>query len=350
MLRVDGISHRLGDFSLGELSFTVEKGEYFVLLGESGAGKTVLLEVIAGLTQVDQGRVLYEGTDLAGTPIQDRDFGLVYQDHALFPHLTVRGNIGYALPRERRGDVEPLAERVGATHLLDRRPASLSLGEAQRVALARTLARGPRILMLDEPLASLDIRSRAEIRGLLRRIHYGGQTVIHVTHDYHEALSLATRVGVLEGGRLSQVGTPEEVFHRPRSRFVANFVGVRNFFHGVVVESDQGPRFDGGEIQLALPEAEVGTRGHVVFDGEDVTLSCNRPEGSAQNIFAGRIVDCEPVPAGIEVTVQAEAFEGVRFYAIITQASKERMGLNNGTPVWVSFKSTALRFIAEVGV
>ncbi len=344
MLTIDGLSCRLGGFAISGVSFSVAAGDYFVLLGESGAGKTVILELITGLITPEAGRILWDGTDLTQQPIQRRNLGLVYQDHALFPHLTVRQNIGYALPRSEGGCIAELAERVGAQALLDRRPATLSLGEAQRVALARTLARRPRVLLLDEPLASLDVQARTGIRSLLRRLHKQGQTLIHVTHDYEEAVALASRVAVLEQGRIVQIGTPDEIFHRPRSRFVSEFVGIRNFFRGQIVrEPGQAELVTAAGVRFALAgEAASGT-GCIVFESLAVTVHTSRPDGSARNVFAGTIRDIEPVPQGVELAIDV----GETVFALITRTSLEQMGLACGARVWVSFKSTAVRFIPD---
>jgi molybdopterin-binding protein len=324
----------------------VEEGDYFILLGESGAGKTVVLELIAGLLTPGHGRILMGGRDLARVPVQERRLGLVYQDRALFPHLTVRGNIKYALARRERCRVEACAAQVGASGLLDRMPGTLSLGEAQRVALARALVRHPRLLLLDEPLASLDAPSRTAIRSLLRRLNAGGQTIVHVTHDYEEALALASRVAVLENGRIVQSGSPEEVFHRPRSRFVAGFTGVKNFFRGRVHAEGEQQWFLLPGARFALPPGHAPGHGCIVFESDAVTVSPDEPRGSARNVFQGAITDAETVPKGVELTVDI----GLPVHALVTAASFRQLGLAPGRSVWISFKSTAIRFIPDEDV
>jgi molybdopterin-binding protein len=198
--------------------------------------------------------------------------------------------------------------------------------------------------MLDEPLASLDVLSRTGIRSLLRRLHAHGQTILHVTHDYEEAIALATRVAVLEGGAISQVGTPEEVFHHPRSQFVARFAGIRNFFRGELTTLPSGgTRFRTGPVEFHVTTAEAAGSGYVIFARKDVTLSNEPQRGSARNVFRGTIVEVEPVPHGIEVTVDI----GVPIYAVITRESLAEMGLKTGGGVSVGFKSTAIRFLPE---
>jgi ABC-type Fe3+/spermidine/putrescine transport system ATPase subunit len=232
VLEVSNLEVRFPSFTLQEVSFTVEEGEFFLVLGPSGAGKTVLLETLAGIHRPRQGRIRLEGGDLTSVPPEERPIGIVYQDYALFPHLTVEENIRYAL-RFRRGRPafawQDWVGFLGLGPLLSRYPATLSGGEQQRVALARALAAFPRLLLLDEPLSALDPDLRGEIGRELRRLNQEfGLTIIMVTHDFSEVFAYGRRVAVLFGGRLLQVGTPEEVFRRPASAEVAGFVGMEN--------------------------------------------------------------------------------------------------------------------------
>lgn len=350
MLKVDRITKKLGRFALQEISFEVAAGAYFVLLGHSGAGKSLLLEILVGLIAPDAGAVWLNSANITRAAIQHRGLGWLPQDQTLFPHLTVRDNIAY--PFRCRGvrsgnlgaKVEKTASAVGAAGLLDRDPATLSQGEAQRVALARTLAADPDVLMLDEPLASLDVSAKAELRALLRKLHAAGQTILHVTHDYEEALALATRVAILEAGRISQSGTPDEVFHHPKSQFVAHFVGIRNFFKGnLAARGDQTARFTTDGLGFEIATHAPSGPGCMILRSEDVTVSLAQPHGSARNGFRGKIVDAEPAPLGVELTVDI----GALFYALVTRASAEKLGLRPGTEVWVSFKSTAIQFAPE---
>ena len=235
MIGIDGLKVRAGDFALGPLSLRVAAGEYFVLLGPSGAGKTVLLETIAGLRQPAAGRLLLGGEDAAALPPERRGVGFVYQDALLFPHLDVAGNIGFGLrpagaaggvrgaaTREGRvahlPEVRRAAELLGVAALLGRSPRTLSGGERQRVALARALARRPRVLLLDAPLSALDQEAREELQAVLRDLHARIQVpVVHVTHSLEEASALGDRCGLLAGGRLQQVGTPAELIRAPRT-------------------------------------------------------------------------------------------------------------------------------------
>ena len=236
MLDLQNISKNLDEFTVKDISFKVEKGDYYVVLGHSGAGKTVLLEIIAGLITPDSGKVLFNGEDITLQKIQKRKFGLVFQDHAIFPHLSVKENIAYSLKSKKitkqkiHERVEKLAKNFEIEYLLNRRTTNLSGGELQRIALARTLALNPDILLLDEPLSSLDVQLKNDLRRLLRNLNKKGQTIIHVTHDYEEAILLSNKIAVFHDGKIIQSGTTNNVFHHPGSEFVAHFTGVKNYF------------------------------------------------------------------------------------------------------------------------
>ncbi|MDD3641872.1 MAG: ATP-binding cassette domain-containing protein [Candidatus Krumholzibacteria bacterium] len=348
MLEVDGLSKRLGDFSMRDVSFEVGAGEYFVLLGASGTGKTVLLETLTGIISPDSGRVVLRGRDITRIPPQRRSLGVVFQDQVLFPHLSVRGNIAYGPSSRRMGRaqtnkaVERLARETGAEHLLDRRPKTLSGGEAQRVALARALATGPDCLLLDEPLSSLDTVARADLRALLRRLHASGTTIVHISHDYEEAVSLATRIGVMENGTIVQTDTPEEILMHPRSEFVARFVGIRNMYRGRLERGERdASRFIGRGIELdVLTDAGPGPCVALVR-GEDVTIELQHGTSSARNVIAGTVREVLPARLGFEAIIDA----GVEIAAHLAGESVFRMGLRRGMSVFVSIKASAVRVI-----
>ncbi|MDP7640185.1 MAG: ABC transporter ATP-binding protein [Candidatus Hydrogenedentes bacterium] len=353
MLIVDDIAIERNAFALGGLTFDVREGEYFVLLGASGVGKTVLLEAIAGLANPSNGCVRLDGNDITQDSIQSRGFGFVYQDQALFPHLTVAANIVYGLKAHRTPRVEiqarmaELAEAVGIEELLNRYPGTLSGGQAQRVALARALAPKPRCLLLDEPLSALDSAARGSMRGLLRKLHRDGQTVIHVTHDYEEAISLATRVAIMEAGNIVQIGSPAEVFQHPKSEFVARFVGIHNFFKGELSYPEGRPggmaEFSTADMKFTLLTDAAAGPGAIILRSEDITLSSSRPEGSARNIYLGIVRDVAHARLGLEVIVDM----GVEMAALVTESAVEQLGLAPGAEVWTSFKATAAKFLED---
>ncbi len=242
LLEIASLTVRYGaTAAVDALDLTIERGELFVLLGGSGSGKTTLLRAIAGFVQPDAGRILLDGKDFAGVPPYRRPVNTMFQSYALFPHMTVARNVGFglrSLSRDAaRARVAEMLELVAMRDYAARRPHQLSGGQQQRVALARSLAPNPRLLLLDEPLSALDRglreQTRAELVALQRRLGIG---FILVTHDQQEALTMATRIGVMQDGRLRQVGTPAEVYERPASRFVAEFLGAANILPARVRE------------------------------------------------------------------------------------------------------------------
>lgn len=241
MLRLEDISLRLGDFRLREISLHVKPGTYLALLGPTGTGKTVLLETIAGIHKPGSGHIYIKDQDITSLAPEKRHLGIVYQDYALFPHLTVFRNIAFGLRlkgtpgREIRQAVEKMASFLEIGHLLKRLPTRLSGGERQRVALARALVIEPYVLLLDEPLSALDHGTRSRIQNELKRVHVElGVTIIHITHDLTEAFFLADKLAVIENGRLLQEGSPEDVCNRPKDRSVAELVGIENLIEATV--------------------------------------------------------------------------------------------------------------------
>ena len=250
--------------ALDDVSITIRKGEFFTLLGPSGCGKTTLLRCIAGFETPTSGQILLSGADITGTPPNQRRVNTVFQSYALFPHLSVAGNVGFGLQMlgksraELARTVADVLALVQLEALADRYPAQLSGGQQQRVALARALAPAPEVLLLDEPLSALDLKLRKAMQGELKRLQSEtGITFVFVTHDQEEALTMSDRIGVMSAGKLLQVGTPRDIYDRPHNRFVADFIGETNFLNATVVEA--GVRLDTGDV-LALPTgAHSGT-------------------------------------------------------------------------------------------
>ena len=357
MLSVKQISKTYPGFGIEDISFDVQPGEYFVLLGRTGVGKSVLLEIIAGLTRPDSGSVLLDGRDITGEKMQNRRISLVFQSSALFPHMSVHDNVAYPLrwcgktrsQIDRR--VAKLAEDFAISHLLEARPQTLSGGESQRVSLARAVASEPRCLLLDEPLSSLDASSRCEIRALLRKISVNGQLILHVTHDYTEAVSLSTHIAVMEDARIAQIGTVEEIFQHPKSQFIARFVGIRNFFKGRL----EAPEAEGTSLKhfaadglgfAVLTDSPAGP-GSVMVRSEDVTITNAASPTSARNNFAGPIVDIAPVGGGVEVIVDVGQGKSLEIAALITNEAASALALCSGKKVWVTLKAAAVKFIEE---
>ena len=294
LLRIEGVSKTFGNFrAVDELSLDIAAGEFFALLGPSGCGKTTLLRMLAGFETADEGRILLGGRDIAPVLPHERPVNMMFQNYALFPHLDVRDNIAFGLKRAGlpRADIDSrVAEMVALVKLEGmekRKPDQLSGGQKQRVALARSLARRPKILLLDEPLAALDRKLREstqlELMELQRRL---GMTFIVVTHDQEEAMTMANRIGVMNAGRLEQVASPRDLYEAPQSRWVAEFVGDVNLFDGEVASREHSRMTvsTGGGAALAVAEPRnvaVGTAVSVAIRPEKVKLSRRGPGSDA---------------------------------------------------------------------
>ncbi|RIL03427.1 MAG: sulfate ABC transporter ATP-binding protein [Proteobacteria bacterium] len=314
-----GIHKCFGDFTaLRDVNLAVKEGELVALLGPSGSGKTTLLRIVAGLELPDRGSVLFDGEDATARSARDRRVGFVFQHYALFRHMTVFENVAFGLrvrprrerPSERgiRAQVSELLELVQLGALGGRLPSQLSGGQRQRVALARALAVRPRVLLLDEPFGALDSRVRKDLRRWLRRIHEElAITSVFVTHDQEEALELADRVVVMDHGRIEQVGTPEQVYHEPASRFVYEFLGDVNVFHARL---EDGP-------------ARVWVRPHLL----DVSREASERGARAvvERVHA----------AGPTVRVELRTEAGERIQAELTQEQHAQLALARAEAVWV---------------
>src|SRR6266849_2234502 len=361
-----------------ELSFSAEVGRTTVLLGESGAGKSTVLRVLAGLLHPERGHIVFEGVTYFDSgrsiaiPPQQRPFGYVFQDYALFPHLSVFENVAFGLraqhlPRKVvRHRVSEALEQVHLAGYDQRRPAQLSGGQQQRVAIARALALHPQLLLLDEPLAALDVQTRREVRQELRQILSGtGITTVMVTHQYLEALLFGYHILVLEQGRVIQQGSQRDLLQYPRSSYVAELVGM-NFFRGRVIRCETGALCTiqlqnngrpGIELSAALEEQiqkmpGEGDEAYVLVDPRSITLYQTLPDSSARNVFQGTIVQLlrlgSPFGNGSEhvgrVRVSILVDDSVPpLTAEITEASSNRMELSEGKMIYATFKATEAR-------
>jgi molybdate transport system ATP-binding protein len=327
----------------------VDPGEVAALLGPNGAGKTTVLRALAGLLRLGEGRVVLDGSvleDASGrvrVPVERRPVGVVFQDYLLFPHLSVVENVAFGLRARgvRRGAARRAAhawlERLGLPDVAEASPRALSGGQQQRVALARALATSPRLLLMDEPLAALDVSTRAGVRRDLRRRlrEFSGVNLL-VTHDPLEAIALADRLVVIEGGRIVQTGTPAEVAERPRSAYVADLVGVnllRGRGTGEAIEVGEGGRL----------EVVGAGRGEVfaVVPPRSVSLWRSRPDGSPRNVWRGRAANLDLL--GDRVRVRVDARPQPSLVAEVTPAAVAALGLAEGSEVWVSVKATEVR-------
>jgi molybdopterin-binding protein len=308
-----------------------------------------LLEAIAGLIKVNKGCILMNGKDITFDKIQNRGIGLVFQDQAVFPHLSVKENISYSLngkrisKAEKTKIIEEITDILQISKLLNRRPSTLSGGELQRVALARALVQKPDVLLLDEPLSATDSKLRAELRALLRQINRMGQTIIHVTHDFDEAVSLADRIAIINEGTVVQSGTPQEVFGNPVNGFVAHFAGIQNFYKVKIGEKDGNCIAQPEEnLTIFISDSAQTDSGYILIRNEDIILSSAAIESSALNNFEGIITDLYPSRSGMEVVVNI----GITIHAQISRESAIKLNLAQGTKIWVHFKASSVKLIA----
>ncbi len=352
MLRIENLEYRAGHFTLGPVSIKLNGSEYFVLLGPTGSGKSMLLELVSGLRKPVRGNIYFNDIDITPLPPEKRRVGFVTQQNLLFPHLTVRENIAFGMTVRgfRRNKIneriEYVSELTGIKHLLRRSVQNLSGGEAQRVAIARAIAVKPDILLFDEPMSALDRLTRrimqAELKKLQKELNI---PVIHVTHDFEEAIYLAHTLAIIHNGQIVQTGLPEEIFRKPDSRFVAEFLGIENIFKGIVkrVQDNQSTNeefngiFETGNIKFHVLSKHEGPA-FATIRADEIMLSNEVPHTSALNNFRGRITEIIYEGASCRVTVDI----GIPLVALITRISAENLGLKIGMETHVIFKASSL--------
>ncbi len=300
-ITIEGVTKTFGGYTaVDNVSLNIYQGEMFALVGASGCGKTTLLRMLAGFARQNSGRIVIDGTEMSDVPPHERPVNMMFQSYALFPHMSVEGNVGYGIRRlaieraEREQRIAQALEMVQLGHLAKRKPHQLSGGQRQRVALARALIRRPKVLLLDEPLSALDKKLREKTQFELIDLQYRvGITFIVVTHDQDEAMALATRIAVMDRGQVLQVGMPSEIYEFPRSRFVADFVGTTNLFEGTVTGGEPGiVTVQCAETACNLMIDDVGRfsagqRVWVALRPEKIRLSKEPPAGGRVNLLRG---------------------------------------------------------------
>jgi spermidine/putrescine ABC transporter ATP-binding subunit len=359
LLALEALSKTFGPVkAVDNVSFTIEAGEFVSLLGPSGCGKTTLLRLIAGLEQPTQGKIYLEGNSINAVPSHHRQMGLVVQNYALFPHMTVFENVAYGLRVRRLGETEIRKRVTAALELVrlpgfERRfPRQLSGGQQQRCALARALVIQPKLLLLDEALGALDKKLREEMQVELKQLQRTvGVTAIHVTHDQEEALGISDRIVVLNQGRVEQIDTPSAMYENPQTAFVAHFVGEANIFQArvegttpageVVAQSD-----DGIMLHLGARKEEVGEsrRIIVVIRPEYTTLTVKPPE-QPNNILAGRVDAIIYQGNNTKVVVRLDNERRIIVYEPNQVGEEKRKRRTLGEPVWVSWSPTVARIL-----
>ena len=349
-LTVEKLSVVFRQFRLKNVSFELERGETLAILGPSGAGKSVLLETIAGFHPVIGGRVKLDGVDITALPPEQRSLGFMFQDYALFPHMTVEENVAFGVKggqKANRRVVETL-EMVGARHLVDRRPTTLSGGEKQRVALARALAIEPRLFIFDEPLSALDAATREQLREELRRLlRTLRATSLYVTHDRVEALMFGDRIAIMESGRIRQIGTPREVFDHPADAWVARFLGMQLLRPMRLEPEGSGlilAQCDGGTLRVASTGQPQPGREWVAFRPEDAHLE--RQNGQRQSVQGGLAAVVESVvPLGPLFRIDLSG--NTPYSALVTRREHETLNLESGDSVLVSIEPKNLLLVAD---
>lgn len=350
MLDIKNLTADLGEFSLKSIDLRIEQGEYFVLLGPTGTGKTILLEVIAGVYPADEGSISVNGKDITDLPPKDRPISMVYQDYMLFPHLTIEENIRFGLEAEGfpEEEIEKRVDRfvdlLDISDILHRYSRTLSGGERQRATLARSLVMDPDVLLMDEPVSALDVPTQERVIRELKKIHRETDvTIMHVTHSRGEAIRLGERMAIMDDGEIIQMGKSNEVFRKPNSMFVADFVGTENVFEGkstvdngiAKVELD---RENGVEVVSVS-----GRKGEVkaCIRPEEIILSKNPIETSGRNMFEGKIISLSER----ESTIRTKVDIGIELVVTITKKSYSDMELKIGDKIYLAFKATAVHLI-----
>ncbi len=353
-LKIGNLTKKFGEFTaLDNISLEIFEGEFVCFLGPSGCGKTTLLRAIAGLDIQTMGTVEQAGVDISNLPPAERDFGIVFQSYALFPNLTVKKNIAYGLENRKfpkaqiAARVSELLELVGLPEQGDKHPAQLSGGQQQRIALARAIATSPGLLLLDEPLSALDARVRvhlrSEIKELQRRL---GVTTIMVTHDQEEALTMADRIVVMDHGLIEQVGSPEEIYSRPKTAFVADFIGTMNFIPGTVVKP--------GHVEIGQALLHCETEG---FNSGDTVSVAIRPEDinaqdmsdSDSNIVEAEIKSMEFLGSFYRATLGGPAFGDSEVHADFSVNLVRRKTVAVGSKLPVRLPPEFIQIYAENG-
>jgi len=333
MIKIKNISKKIGNFLLKDINIDINKGEYLIILGPNGSGKTLLLEILANFKKYDTGYI----------ESPNKNIGFIYQDLFLFPHLNVYENIAYSLRIKKikkdiiKEKINLISKNLNIKNLLTRDINTLSGGEKQKIALARALITEPEIFLLDEPTSSLDNKSKKEIYNILKKIHRETKaTFIHVTHDFEEALYLADRVAIINNGELIQIGTPEEIFKKPNSKFVADFIGFENLYYG---EINNHYFITDNDFKI-YTELDNCPKIYATINPKEVIVSKEKLNSSACNNYYGKIINIRKNLNFIELTIDI----GIILKSIITHHSLELFKFNINDNIWVSFKSNSVIF------
>ena len=348
MLRIESVSITLGDFSVRDVSLKIQSGEYLIILGPTGAGKTILLEAIAGIHAPDTGCIFLDDQEITTTEPRLRNIGMVYQDYMLFPHLTVEENIAFGLRQrkvsavKRQTIVNDMCTLLEINHLSRRYPGTLSGGEQQRVAIARSLVLKPKVLLLDEPMSALDGRTRERMRTELSRIRrLTGTTFIQITHHFDDIFALADRIAIMREGRIVQTGETSDVFLHPADTFVAEFLGIGNIIRGTSAISGNMVRIETASGLVFHAASNITGDVVATLHAEDVIVSQEPFASSARNCLSGTVKEIIPFGSTIRVILDV----GFPLTALLTRESCRELFLDVGSRVFATFKASAVHVI-----
>lgn len=352
-LEVQNLNVDLGKFHLENVSLKLEKNDYMVVIGPTGSGKSVLLETIAGFFHPKSGKIFLEGEDITDLNPEKRGISIVYQDYVLFPNMNVFENIAYGLKKKVKdreiieSRVFDMAKLLKIEHLLDRNPETLSGGEKQRTAIARSLIVEPNILLMDEPFSALDVNTHAYLTELIKKAINDHQTTcIHVSHNFNDVWSLAEQVAVMKNGKILQQGIVADVFSKPCHNFVADFVGVHNIFEGEVISKSKGITDVKVNQNLILHSSDTDTNDDkkvmVAVRPENIIFSNQSFVSSIRNQLKGIVSDV--ILIGPTVWVEVDVY-GTRFKGIITPSSLDILRIKKGKEIYLSFKSVNVKII-----
>lgn len=348
MLKLENISVELGDFSLNDVSLELASGEYHVLLGPSGSGKTVLLNTIAGFNKIDSGKILMDNADITKLQANKRNISLLFQDLALFPHLSVFENVAFPL-RIKKLDKKTIEERVDKylafteiSNLKYRKIDKLSGGEKQRLAIARILVTETKVLMLDEPFSAIDTQLKISLKKLLKKVSDIGVSIIHVTHNYEEALNLADKISVIEKGRIIQSGDITDVFEKPKSKFTASFGGRYNYFDCTEFTEVDGKCFavvqtDDVKLNFQLPVEKILDYKGIIIDSNQIEIVDNK-EKSKPNMFQGIVKSIFQTKNSFEIEVGI----GVDLWLNISKEKYNAMDISIDDELMVFFETSSI--------
>jgi len=351
-IKIVHLSIDLGEFQLKDVSLDCEQGDYVVIIGPTGSGKSVILETIAGFYKPDKGKIILEGKDITNVPPEQRNMSIVYQDYVLFPHMSVYDNIAYGLKKKISDksfiekEVKAIARLLKIEHLLHRLPTTLSGGEAQRTAIARALVVKPRLLLMDEPFSALDVKTKEELRQLVKTaIKEYQTTTIHVSHDLDDVWSLATKVVMMQRGKILQVGPPEHIFTSPVNDFVAEFVGTNTLKCKIIGRKNGFTLLEAGK-NVKLYSKDQGTPGKevmVAIRPEHILISSEPIFDHTPNAFCGLITETKVQGGFVWLTLN---IDGLSFKAILTNNAYELLKLKEKTKVFIAVKSRDVRIVS----